>query len=264
VSQAARRPLAKLRVTASGLRRTEVTDADGNFQTYLPIGGGWVKLSGEVDGKPVIAWRFVAAAEGRITELKDVVVNFGADDVPSAPAWTADGKHLVYVLRSGPRTTLRRIRVDGSGDEAVAAFSEATILAGPVVRGDTAWCKMSDGRIYRLDLNTKSVFDSLTAGIAAPDALAVSPDGSTAATLTMEPTGAKSIVLVRKVGTQTVATFKPTDPSPRALDFSPEGKRIVLDRHDAVGRSSLWILTIETGQLAPLVEPGSSPVWHGR
>lgn len=269
VTDAARRPLPRLRVTALGLRRPEATDAEGNFQTYLPVGGGWVKLSGEVDGRPVVAWRLAAASEGRITELKDVAVSFGGDDVPAAPAWTSDGKQLLYVMRhpprtGAPRTTLRRIQPDGSGDETVAAFTEISILAGPVVRGEAAWCKMSDGTVIRIDLKTKAVAESWPAPLAAPDALAVSADGTTVATLAMEPTGARSLVLVRKNGTRTLVRFKPDEPAPRAFDFSPDGARIVLDRHDAVGRSALWILTVATGALAPLVEPGSSPVWHGR
>lgn len=268
VTDAARRPLARLRVTSSGLRRPELTDADGNFQTYVPIDGGWVKIAGEVDGRAVVAWRLAAASEGRITELKDVAVVFAGDDVPASPAWTADGKQLLYVLRhgrsGGPRTTLRRIRVDGGGDETLLAFPDLSILAGPVVRGDAAWCKMSDGRLLKIDLKTKAVVESLPAPIAAPDALAVSPDGATVATLAMEGTGARSIVLVRKNWSQTLARFKADEPVPHAIDFSPDGGRMVLDRHGSDGRASLWVLTIATGQMAPLADPGSGPVWHGR
>lgn len=270
--QGGTRPVPNLRVTAHGQRRADVSDADGNFQTYLPVGGGWIKLSGKADGRPVVGWRFTAAAEGQITELKDVPVNPGEDDVPSAPAWSADGKQLIYVMRhpldgrkaGTPRTTLRRIRADGTGDETLAAFSMTSILAGPVVRDESAWCKMSEGGIVRVDLKTKAVAELRPAGISAPDALAVSPDGRTAATLAMEPTGAKALVLVRQEGTETVLTFAAAEPAPRALDFSPDGTRLVLDRHAADGKSSLWILTLATKQLAPLVEPGSSPVWHGR
>ena len=77
-------------------------------------------------------------------------------------------------------------------------------------------------------------------------------------------TGAKSIVLVRKDSTETFATFKPDEAAPHALDFSPDGRRIVLDRRGPDGKSSLWILTLATKTLAPLVDPGSTPVWHGR
>jgi hypothetical protein len=264
VTDVARRPLPRLHVTAMGLRRPELTDADGNFQTYLPVGGGWVKIAGDVDGRRAVAWRFAATAEGRITELKDIPLTYGEDETPSAPAWTADGRQIVYVLRRGTRTTLRRIGSDGGGDETVLSFPEHSILAGPVVRGDSAWCKMSDGRVLCIDLKLKTVVDALPSAIAAPDALAVSPDGRTVATITMEPTGARAIVLLRRNWTQTLATFRAGDPAPRAMDFSPDGGRLVLDRHDAVGRSALWILTIADGKLAPLVDPGSSPVWHGR
>jgi hypothetical protein len=154
--------------------------------------------------------------------------------------------------------------VDGSGDETIVSFSMSSIIAGPVVRGDSAWCKMSEGGIVRIDLKSKAVAELRPVGISAPDALAVSPDGLAAATMVMDASGGRSIVLVRKDSVETFATFKPGEASPHALDFSPDGGRLVLDRHGADGKSSLWILTLATKTLAPLLDPGSSPVWHGR
>ncbi|HVE40755.1 MAG TPA: hypothetical protein VNM14_12750 [Planctomycetota bacterium] len=271
-AQASSRPIPGLTVTAYGLRHAEKTDADGNFQTYLPVGGGWIKLSGLSDGHPVVAHRFITPSEGRITDLKDVPLLPGEDDVPSAPAWSSDGKQLIYVQRhslldlkvGAPRTTLRRIGIDGSGDESIVSFSMSSIIAGPVVRGDSAWCKMSEGGIVRIDLKSKAVADLRPAGISAPDALAVSPDGLAAATIVMDASGARSIVLVRKDSNETFATFKPGEASPHALDFSPDGGRLVLDRHGPDGKSSLWILTLATKTLTPLLDPGSNPVWNGR
>jgi dipeptidyl aminopeptidase/acylaminoacyl peptidase len=271
-TQGFNRPVPGLTVTAYGLRKAEKTDSEGAFETYLPVGGGWVKIAGSAEGRPVLATRFAAPVEGRITDLKDIAVSPGEDDVPTAPAWSSDGKQLLYVLRHSllearagtPRTTLRRINVDGTGDETVATFSMASILAGPVVRGSSAWCKMSEGGLVRIDLQTKKVADLRPAGISAPDALAVSPDGEIAATLTMDAAGARSIVLVRRDSTETFATFPAGEAAPHALDFSPDGRRLVLDRRGPDGKSSLWVLTLATKALAPLVDPGSSPVWHGR
>ena len=268
----ARRPLAGLAVTAAAMRKPDQTDRDGQFQTYLPAGGGWVKISGLVDGRRVLAWRFAVAAEGRITELKDVAVSFADDDAVSSPAWSADGQKILYVLRhspadpkaGGPRSTLRRIKSDGTGDETLATFTETTVIAGPVVRGDSAWCKMANGTILRFDLKNKAVADSRPTAICAPDALAVSPDGAAVATLSMDATGARSLRLLRRDTEETAATFKPGEPAPHAIDFSPDGSRLVLDLHGSEGKPSLWILTLATKKLVRLVEQGSSPVWHGR
>ena len=270
-TQSASRPAPNLRVTASGLRRAETTDSDGNFRTYLPVGGGWVKLSGQADGRPVLAWRLAAAIEGRVTDLKDVSVSFEGEDVPSAPAWCADGKRLLYVLRhfpldpraGAPRATLRRIGADGSGDETVSSFSSSSIIAGPVVRGESAWCKLSDGAIVRLDLKTKAAVETRTAGISAPDALAVSPDGETVATLAMDATLARSLLLVRKESTK-VLPLKIDHLAPVAMDFSPDGGRMVVEMCGAEGKPSLWILHLASNQLHRLIDNGSSPVWHGR
>ena len=266
------RPVPNLTVTAYGLRRAVKTDADGVFQTYLPVGGGWIKVAGEVDGRALLATRFALPVEGQTTDLKDVAMAPGEADTPTAPAWTADGKQILYVMRhslldakpGSPRTTLRRINVDGSGDETVATFSMSSIIAGPVVRGSSAWCKMSEGGLVRIDLATRKVADLRPCGMCAPDALALSPDGEIAATLTMDAGGVKSLVLVRRDSVETFATFKPDEASPHALDFSPDGRRIVMDRRGPDGKSSLWILTLATKGLAPLVEPGSGPVWNGR
>src|SRR6185295_8997809 len=244
---------------------------DGNFQTFLPVGGGWVKLSGEADGIPVLAWRFVVVNEGRVTELKDVPVVAASDDLPSSPAWAGDGKELLYLLRhtpvdrknDAPRTLLRRIRTDGSGDETVHTFTAGTVIAGPVVRGDAAWCKLSDGSIVRIDLKRKAVAETRPAGLSAPDALAVSPDGGTIATLAMDAAGARAVVLLRKDATETLA-LKAGDLSVQGLDFSPDGGRLVLQLQSPEGKSSLWIYSFASRDLARLVEPGSSPVWHGR
>jgi hypothetical protein len=272
IADEGRRPLPGLRVTAYGLRRPESTDSEGNFQTYLPAGGGWIRLSGKVDGNPVLAWRFAAAVEGRVTDLKDVPLNIAVDDLPSSPAWCDQDRQLLYVMRRSsvdrspgtPLCTLRRIRVDGSGDESVAAFGTSSVIAGPVVRGDRAWIKMSDGTILRFDLSTKTVAESRSTGLCAPDALAVSPNGTQVATLRMDAAGARALVILNKDGEVTLLEFKPGAAAPRGIDFSPDGTRIVLDLVEATGRSGLFILTIATRSLAPLVENGSTPVWHGR
>jgi len=267
-----RRPLAGLTVTARGMRKPDLTDREGNFQTYLPVGGGWVKLSGLVDGRRVLAWRFASPSEGRLTELKDVPVLFADDDAVAAPAWSADGKQVLYVLRhspaetrtGAPRATLRRIRTDGTGDETLATFTDATIVAGPAVRGDSAWCKSSSGVLFRFDLKNKAVAESNPGGLSAPDALSVSPDGTVLATLSMDATGARSIMLLQRGEWSSAMTFKAGDPAPHAIDFSPDGKRLVLDRHAPDGKPSIWILTLATKQLTRLIEQGSTPVWHGR
>jgi hypothetical protein len=272
IGDQARRPLPNLRVGAYGLRKTDVTDADGNFQTFLPVGGGWIKLSGTVEGKPVLAWRFAASVEGRITDLKDVPVPPGLDDEPAAPAWCDQDRQLLYVMRhhpvdrvpGAPRSTLRRIRIDGSGDERVAAFTEASIIAGPVVRGDSAWIKMSDGAVLRVDLKTKIIAESTPAGLSAPDALAVSPDGGRIATLKMDATGSRTLLILLKGVAEPVAEFKAGESAPQSLDFSPDGTRIVMDRVGPDGKSGLWLLTLSTRKLDLLIENGTGPVWHGR
>lgn len=263
--------LSGFRVTAFGFPRAEITARDGSFETYLPTGGGWIKVAGQIGGRPAVAWRIAAATEGRVTDLKEIAVLPGGEETPSAPAWCGE-QQLLYVLqhsqadvqRGLPRSTLRRIRVDGAGDEKITAFTDASIIAGPVVRGDSAWVKTSDGQVRKLDLRTRSVVETRPSAIGAPDAIAVSPDGSKVATLTLDETGARSIEILAKEGSQKVAAFKSGEAAPRSLDFSPDGTRLVMDRHGSDGKPGLWILTLATKELALLLEGGSNPVWHGR
>jgi hypothetical protein len=259
-----RKPLPGLRVNALGMRKADVTDGEGNFQTFLPAGGGWIKLSGEVDGKPSLAWRFAAVIAGHVTDLKDVPLLPGVEDEPGSPAWCDDGRQILYLLRTSKGSVLRRIRLDGSGDETVLSLPASQIIAGPVVRQEQAWLKRADGKLLRVDLKTKTVAETRDCGICAPDALAVSPDGGVIATLTLDQTLTRRLILSRKDSAETLIAFAGGEPSPRGMDFSPDGTRLVLDKVGADGKSSLWILTLATKAMAPLVDNGSSPVWHGR
>ncbi len=259
-----RKPLPGLRVTAFALQKADTTDSEGNFQTFLPAGGGWVKLTGQVDGKPYLAWRFASVLAGHVTDLKDVPLLPGVEDEPGSPAWCDDGRRILYLLRAAKGSTLRRIRLDGSGDETVLSFPESQIIAGPVVRQDQAWCKRADGKLLRVDLKTKAIVETRDASICAPDALAVSPDGALVATMTLDSSLTRNLILSRKDSTETLVSSKNGEPTPRGLDFSPDGTRLVLDRVGADGKSSLWILTLATKAMTPLVDNGSNPVWHGR
>lgn len=259
-----RRPLPGLRITAFGLRKPAATDADGNFQTYLPAGVGWIKLTGQEDGNPLIAWRFVSALEGRVTDLKDVPLVPGAEDEPASPAWCNDGRRILYLVRQARATTLRQIRIDGSGDEAVITLPAAQVTAGPVVRQEQAWCKTADGKLLRVDLKSRAVVESRDVGICAPDALAVSPDGAVVATLTLDEHLTRILILSRGGSTHPLLAFQSGEPSPRAMDFSPDGTRLVIDKVASDGKSSLWILALATKAATPLVDNGFSPVWHGR
>jgi hypothetical protein len=208
----------------------------------------------------------------RATDLKDIPLSEALDDQPSAPAWCDQDRQLLYVMRHSPvarspgtsLSTLRRIRVDGSGDESVAAFTTTSVIAGPVVRGDSAWIKMSDGTLLRFDLKTKTMAESRAAGLCAPDALAVSPNGAQVATLRMDAAGTRSLVVLNKDAELTLLEFKAGEAAPRGMDFSPDGTRLVLDLVAADGKSDLALLTIATRTRAPLIENGATPVWHGR
>ncbi len=80
----------------------------------------------------------------------------------------------------------------------------------------------------------------------------------------MDAAGTRTLVIQNKDGELPLLEFKPGDAAPRGFDFSPDGTRLVLDRTSPEGKSGLWILTIATRSLAPLVEGGATPVWHGR
>ncbi len=258
-----------LRVSVYGLRREASTDADGRFRAFLPVGGGWVKVSGNVADRAVTAFTFASASEGRTVDLGDLILRPGGDDAAAAPAWSPDRGSLCYQYRHGrldptglaPSVTLRRIRLDGQRDETLYAPSRATVLAGPVVRGGRAWIKTSDGRILDLELATGIPRASPEWGAAVPDLLALSPDGSSAVTLRGD-----EMVLLRSGSAVPLAAFPKDDPRPRAADFSPDGTRLVLDRWGADGKADLWTFELATRRFSRITEDGASasPAWHGR
>lgn len=268
-----RTPAPGLRVTVYGTRHAVDTSPDGSFQTFLPAGGGWVKIAGTIDGRRWITWRFTAASEGAVTNLGDVTVSPGADAEPAAPSWSGDGRTIAYLHRHtlvhrtavGGTAALKTIRADGSLDAVVAEPAPASIVAGPLLQGGTAWLKTSDGRILRLDLDTRGVSAVIDAGIGVPDALALSPDGATLATLRLEPSGTSALALVRDGKAETLVSLPPADGLPQAIDFSPDGSLLVLDRRKD-GRSDLWTLRIASKEWTRLTDDGASsdPVWHGR
>jgi hypothetical protein len=266
-------PAAGLRVTAYGFHRASVTGTDGIFETFLPAGGGWIKIAGTLEDRRWTASRFAAVSEGATTDLGEINVSPGGDGEPALPAWSADGRSIGYLLRHslvnrlqfGNPVALHLVRVDGSADETVAEPGPASIVAGPVLQGGTAWVKTSDGRILRIDLDTRQVSSTTDVGTGVPDALALSPDGASFATLRLEETGRLAVALVKNGKAETLATLKPGEGVPHAVDFSPDGSELVMDRRDGTA-SDLWSLTIATKAWKRLTDDGASsdPVWHGR
>ena len=266
-------PAAGLRVTAYGTRRASQTGADGIFEIFLPAGGGWVKIAGMLDDRRWTASRFAASSEGVTTDLGEITVSPGGDGEPAAPAWSADGRSLGYLLRRSPANrpqfgspvALHLVRVDGSADETVAEPGPASIVAGPILQGGTAWVKTWDGRILRIDLDTRGVSSVTDVGTGVPDALALAPDGSTFATLRLEAAGMPAIAIVKDGKAETLATLRPGEGAPRAIDFSPDGSELVMDLREGAA-SDLWSLRIATKAWTRLTSDGGSsdPVWHGR
>jgi hypothetical protein len=266
-------PAPGLRVTAYGLHQAWETAADGSFHAFLPAGGGWIRIAGMLDDRRWDASRFTAVSEGTTTLLGEITVSPGGDAEPAAPAWSADGRSIGYLLRHslinrlqfGGTVSLHLIRDDGSGDQTIAEPAGASIIAGPVLQGGTSWVKTSDGRILRIDLDTHQVSASIDAGTGVPDAIALAPEGATFATLRLDGAGHLEVALVRGGKAETLVALPPGEGVPHAIDFSPEGATLVMDRRDGP-RSDLWSLQIATKAWTRLTTDGGSsdPAWHGR
>ena len=128
------------------------------------------------------------------------------------------------------------------------------------------WFKSADGTITMLDLESRRPVRSISAGISIPDALAVAPDGRTLATLRFDEKIFPTLVEVRDGKGEILAAFGTGQPVPHSLDFSPDGKRLIMDRRSKDGASDLWIFELATRTFTRLTEDGGStlPVWNGR
>jgi hypothetical protein len=267
-----RRPAAGLRLTVYGTERTWQTGPDGAFQAFVPAGGGWIKLSGMANDRRVTLFRFVSVTQGHPLDLGDLNVPYGGDETLAGPAWLPDGRRLVYLLRHSlvnrldleGTVSLKEIGTDGSGDRTLFTPSAAAIIAGPVVRPDGLWIKTSDGRISSVVAETRRIGESLDAGVGVPDALAAGPGGDWA-TLSLDSSGRLTLVHLAGARRDILRVFEPGEPVPHALSFSPDGKKLVLDRWTERD-SDLWILDLASRDLRRLTTDGASaqPVWHGR
>jgi hypothetical protein len=266
-------PAPGLRVTAYGTHQASETAADGSFQVFLPAGGGWIRIAGMIDDRRWGASRFTAVSEGSTTLLGEITVSPGGDSEPALPAWGGDGRSIGYLsrhslinrLQFGGTVSLHLIREDGSGDQTIAEPAGVSIIAGPVLQGGTSWFKTSDGRILRVDLDTRQISAAIDVGTGVPDALALAPDGATFATLRLESAGLLEVALVRGGKAIPLVTLQPGGGVPHAIDFSPDGTTLVMDRRDGA-RSDVWSLRIATKAWTRLTSDGQSsdPVWHGK
>ena len=227
-----------LRVTAYGAAPADLTDADGNFQTYLPVGRrlGQARRPGRREPRPRLALR--GGVEGRVTDLKDVPARPSATTTsparpPGAP--TADSSSTCSAIRR--RVEDRRSARHAAphpdstavGDETVASFTDSPIIAGPVVRAGfrpgASWPTATLLRVRPEDQGGRR--DPRPAGISAPDALAVSPDGGRIATLTRwtRPARSRWSLVAARSPPRPSRPSSHGEPAPHAHRFLPRRTR---------------------------------------
>lgn len=250
------------------VKRIAVMDSDGDNHRYLTAGDTLVltpRLSPSADriafvsflgGQPQIRIADVVSGEQR------PLVPNGA--ISFAPRFSADGKRIVFAMMLGSNSDI--YVADGGGGAVRRLTTAPGVDTSPSFSPDGKQVVFESDRsgsqqIYVMDADGSGQ-RRLSFGGARYASPEWSPDGQWIAFVRRGPDGLR-IGMMKPDGTgERFLTAGPGDEGP---SWAPSGTTLLFQRTDAVGRSTLFRVSLAGGEARRVTTPqdGSDPDWSG-
>lgn len=233
---------------------TLVPDANNSYPQPSPD-GRWIVFQSDRDGDSEIY--LISRAGGEPTRLTN---NSTTDRVP---AWSPDGQWIIYSAdpRDDETFDLRRVRVDGSGDELV--FSNLQRNSHARYSPDGRYLVFTTGanpsnqqtwEIALLDTLTGE-YRLLTENVWRDASPLFSPDGSTILYVTTSPQTDSNALATMDLNGNNRRIVYDTPESEWAASYSPDGNFIVFTSNIS-GSDQLYLMTLDASSVQQITSSG--------
>ena len=185
------------------------------------------------------------------TRAKKVVMTIAVPPGPHGMALTPSGGYL-YVSSDGASSVSL---IDTGDDRLEQSIEVGKAPHGLSVTPDGKLVMVAvygDDRVVFLETSTNQVIGSVS--IAKPHNIAVRPDGRTAYVASQEP--GRFALAVIDIGSRTVVRSVPLDKTPRALEFSPDGRYLYFTQ---AGLAAVQVLDPNGDRILTQIAVGGSP-----
>ncbi len=155
---------------------------------------------------------------------------------------SSDGDSKVSVIDTGSDTIVKSIEV-GKSPHGLALTPDGRLVLAAV---------FGASQVVFIDTSSYQVIGQVA--VPSPHNIAISPDGQTAY-VAAQKQGAAGLAVIN-IQNKSQSAFLPLDKSPRALNFSPDGKRLYFTQ---AGVDAVQVLDPTSNQVTAHIDVGASP-----
>ena len=261
-------PVPDATVAFSGGTETVTTGTGGEFSTNAPPGQGKLVMRGEVNGMQIAGVAEYEAEVGKSVELEPTIGHVEAENGISTPSWSFDGGST-FVFLTGGIDHLAAVDMNSGESQPVLDKEEDSVAVfAPFPFADRALLSWKSApevyQIYAPYNEAEPLYEFTFEGQGADSYVSISPMHFVASVQ-----GESLKILGATAGgdlkVEEISAGGLKGALPAQLDWSPDGKRIVVAVAGA-GGADLKVLDINSGEVSPLTADGHSsmPAWFGR